>query len=232
MKEEPIDFNPSTTDKRKFYSAFLSNYKAPAEAVDHFASIPWTREWLNNAAYRTVPFWSRHVKASGEDYFFGNTINTKQTIPHLVTLQLKEFVTPEPSDASSSPKSTSDANPPINRGPAELVFLIQLGERGVDGHPGVIHGGVTCALLDEMMSACIAQHLDNARPRPQGQIFTANLNTNFRAPVTTPAAVVLKCWLLRRDKRKWLTKGQIEDESGSVLAEANAIWVVVSGNKI
>ncbi|KAK5044421.1 hypothetical protein LTR84_011293 [Exophiala bonariae] len=237
MKEEFIEFDPSITDKRTFYSTFLSNYNPPVQAINHFASIPWTNKWLSNPAYKIIPFWSRHVKTSGEDTFFGNTINTTETVPHFIMIQLKDFITPEPSDASSGTKLASDANahnnnPPINRGPAELIFLLQFGERGVDGHPGVIHGGVICALLDETMSAVISQHLDNATPKPRGQIFTANLNTSFRAPVTTPAAVILKCWLVRRDKRKWLTKGQIEDESGRVLAEANAIWVLVPENKI
>lgn len=234
MKEEPLDFDPSTTDKRAFLSAFLAQYQPPVEASRHFASIPWTNNWLSSPAYKAIPFWSRHSKSSGEDHFFANTINTTKTIPHMVTLQLRNLVTPEPSDAAASASAPGPTQPTVtdNSRPPELVFLIQLGENGVDGHPGVIHGGVICALLDEMMSTVVAQHLNNASPRPKGQIFTANLNTNFRAPVITPAAVILKCWLVRRDVRKWLTRSQIEDESGRVLAEANAIWVLVGENKI
>lgn len=235
MKEEPLEFDHLTADKREFHSAFLAQYQPPVEASRHFASIPWTNKWLSSPAYKPIPFWSRHSKSSGEDYFFANTINTTKTIPHMVTLQLRDLVTPEPSDTPSASSAVPGPTQPTvtdNSRPPELVFLIQLGPNGIDGHPGVIHGGVICALLDEMMSTVVAQHLNNASPRPKGQIFTANLNTNFRAPVTTPAAVILKCWLVRRDMRKWLTRSQIEDESGRVLAEANAIWVVVRENKI
>lgn len=236
MKEESVDFDPSTTDKRDFYANFLSNYKPPVEASRHFASIPWTNDWLTNPAYKVIPFWSRHAKSSGEDYFFANTINTTKTIPHMVTLQLTDFITPEPSDGASAPgaprpSATTDSNTVTCRAP-ELVYLLQLGERGIDGHPGVIHGGITCALLDETMSVLVSQHLSNAAPRPKGQIFTANLSTNFRAPVETPATVIIKCWLVRRDTRKWLTKGQIEDSNGRVLAEANAIWVVAQKSRM
>jgi acyl-coenzyme A thioesterase PaaI-like protein len=236
MKEESIEFDPSTTDKREFYANFLSQYQPPVDASRHFASISWTNNWLTNPTYKVIPFWSRHAKSSGEDYFFANTINTIRTVPHMVTLQLRDFTTPEPGDGASVAGSAQAVvvydSTPANRRSAELVFLLQLGEHGIDGHPGVIHGGVTCALLDETMSVLVSQHLTNATPRPQGQIFTANLNTSFRAPVATPATVIIKCWLIRREKRKWLTKGQIEDEHGRILAEANAIWVVAQKNKI
>jgi len=238
MKEELIDFDPSRTDKREFYIKFLSQYQPPAAASRHFASIPWTNKWLTSPAYNVMPFWSRHAKSSGEDYFFAKTINTAKTIPHMVALGLKDLITPEPSDrapevGSGSPQAIATTGGTAVSGQSpELVCLIQLGERDLDGHPGVIHGGVICALLDDTMSVVLALHLNNVTPRPSGSVFTANLNTNFRAPVQTPATVIIKCWLVRRDTRKWLITAQIEDQNGRALAEANAIWVVVQRSNL
>ena len=236
MKETDLDLDASTPDKANFVNNFLTHEKPPKEAMQHFASIPWTNSWITDPAYESVPFWSRHLKSSGEDYFFARTINTPITVPHMISLRLKDLKSPEAEgwkpDEDTSTCGTSSKKAAVDKQP-ELVVLVQFGERGVDGHPSMIHGGVTCALLDEIMSLLVTSHRMN-RPVPElsGSLFTANLTTSFRAPIPTPGQVLVKCWLVRRERRKWLTKGQIVDRQGQILAEGDAVWVVARKSKI
>ena len=237
MKEEDIELDVSAPDRPAVRAKFIQTYNPPQQALQHFASITWTNAWLQNPSYHIVPCWSRHKKSSGEDFFFSKTINSEKTVPHMVPLTLRDLSTPDVTSPTAN-ANTAQANSSydytaITSTPAELVVLVQLGALGVDGFPNVIHGGVTCALLDEIMSMLVAQHRINLPGGVlDGSLFTVNLNTNFRAPVQTPGPVVVKCWLVRRHKRKWLTRGQIEDEYGRILADADAVWVVTRSEKI
>lgn len=216
---------------------FLSTHTPPKEAVEHFHTVPWLSKYLSSPKYKTIPTFSRHLKASGEDYYFSRTLNTPITIPHMVTLQLADFKTPDPVSSDAKP-----ANIPPPSGPRtptivpeypDALTMISLGTRGVDGHPGLIHGGVTCALLDETMGLLIMLHDNNVRgPGPRDALFTANLNVSYRAPINTPGDYLIKMWLVKRQGRKWFSKGQITDKNGKVYAEGDGLWVTTNRTKL
>lgn len=155
----------------------------------------------------------------------------------MVTLQLADFKTPEPipSDAqaqSPPPQSRPRTKTVVPEYP-DAVTMISLSAPGVDGHPGLIHGGVTCALLDETMGLLIMLHDNNLRgPGPRDALFTANLNVSYRAPIHTPGDYLVKMWLVKRQGRKWFSKGQITDKDGKVYAEGDGLWVVAARTKL
>lgn len=233
MKETAED--SSAMSESDFMKTFLTTHRPPQEAIEYFHSIPWLSSYLSNPLYKIIPTFSRHLKASGEDYFFSRTLNTPITIPHMVTLQLADFKTvdPLPSDVKLPPLQFSPgAKTAVPKHP-DAVTMLCLGTRGVDGHPGLIHGGVTCALLDETMGLLIMLHDNNIRgPGPRDALFTANLNVSYRAPVNTPGNYLVKMWLVKRQGRKWFSKGQITDEEGKVYAEADGLWIVAARAKI
>lgn len=94
------------------------------------------------------------------------------------------------------------------------------------GHPTVVHGGVSTALLDESLSFLLHMYqVRVAGDTPKNSTFTVNLNVNFRAAVPAPGQVVLECRLLRVEGRKYYVKGTIRDMAGKILVEAEGLWL-------
>ncbi|KAJ9651081.1 hypothetical protein H2198_009635 [Neophaeococcomyces mojaviensis] len=236
MKESSQD--STHLSDSNFMTTFFHEQKPPQDSVDHFRQIPWLNQHVSNASYKIIPTFSRHLKTSGEDYFFSRTINTPETIPHMISLRLKNMKTPDvtsdhPPSQSTNPSFTAHKTPTIVPEEPDVLCLLQLGTRGLDGHPATIHGGVTCAILDETMGLLCMLHDHNIKePGPRDSLYTANLNVSYRAPIPTPSTVLVKTWLVKRQGRKLFSKGQIVDEKGTVLAEADGLWVVARREKL
>lgn len=208
-----------------FLAKFFASHNVPEDALQHFRSVGWTHKYLDNPLYKPIPTFSRVLKDSGEDYFFSRTVNNPSTIPHLVTLQLKDF--PFQSERPKGQLKQRTNHNEVTQVPEnpDCVMLLELGQRGLDGHPSVIHGGMACAILDEMMGLCIMLHHQKVAG-PRDSLFTVSLNVTYRAPVPTPGNVLVRCWLVGKEGRKWLSRGQIVDQDGKVMTEAEGMWVL------
>ena len=97
--------------------------------------------------------------------------------------------------------------------PAETLTIVALGS-GVNAHENVAHGGLVMTLMDEGLSACVRE--------PN---FTAYLNTTFKNLVPTPSVVVCRSRVVRRAGKKIWIEGTLEDGTGRVLAEAQALYI-------
>lgn len=213
------------SEETDFLSQFISSHSVSQDALNHFASVEWTNKYLSSPLYKAIPTYSRVLKPDGEDYFFARTIRTLSTIPHLVTLQLRDLVTPP--ETPRGQLQTRKSHTEVTQVPEnpDCIYLLELGHQGLDGHPSVIHGGMACAILDECMGLCVMLHdLQPASGRRESH-FTATLTLTYRAPVRTPGEVLVKCWLVGREGRKFLTRAQIVDKDGLVLTEAEGLWV-------
>lgn len=103
---------------------------------------------------------------------------------------------------------------------AELVLaVVQLGHN-LNGHEGVVHGGILALLLDDAMGfAYEALGVEKA--------VTASLKVDYRAPVSAGSTLVLKVHLSSREGRKLYFEAQITSPDGEVLyAEASSLYVV------
>jgi acyl-coenzyme A thioesterase PaaI-like protein len=220
------------SNQSDFLQKFIAEHQVPRESVEYFQKS-WVRPHLESSSYRSIPTFSRVLKRTGEDYFFSRTVATPQTIPHLVSLQRKSFPSP-PETARGDPIPAFDGPPiAVATAPSEpdTVFLLSLANPGLDGHPSIMHGGMCCAILDEMMGLCVMLHHQKVSG-PRDSLFTVNLNVTYKAPVPTPSDVLVKCWLEARQGRKWYSIGQITDKDGTVLTEGRGIWVMTKKNKI
>ncbi|EXJ64878.1 hypothetical protein A1O7_01217 [Cladophialophora yegresii CBS 114405] len=213
------------TEQMDFLSKFIATHRVPEDACRRFASVEWTNKHLSNPLYKAVPTFSRVLKPSGEDYFFSRTVSSPSTIPHLVTLQLKDFPFKEETPKGQLKMRTSHNEVTQVPENPDCIMLLELGHPGLDGHPSVIHGGMACAILDEMMGLCVMLHHQHVSG-PRDSLFTASLNVTYRAPIPTPNNVLVRCWLAGREGRKWLSRGQIVDKDGKVLTEAEGLWVM------
>ena len=96
--------------------------------------------------------------------------------------------------------------------------------RKFEGWEGIIHGGILCTILDEVMAwSLVAQ--DNWG-------VTARMSITFRKPVTVGRAIRAEGWITEDRRRIHVTAGRIVDaETGDELALAEATYVAASESR-
>jgi acyl-coenzyme A thioesterase PaaI-like protein len=104
--------------------------------------------------------------------------------------------------------------------PGEVTSLFTVPER-YQGFPGVVHGGIVAAMLDEV---CARAHIGIDPPR---FMYTARLEVRYRknVPVEQPLRIVGTA--LKSKSRIATSSGVIYSPDGEVLAEADALLVDV-----
>ena len=87
------------------------------------------------------------------------------------------------------------------------------------GYPGLVHGGIVTAMLDEVTGRA---HLSDGETR---FMYTAKLEIRFRknVPINTPLRVVGN--IVKSKRRMASSTGKIFGPDGDLLAEANALLV-------
>lgn len=217
-----------------WWKTFMKRHPVPQESLEHFRSIEWTNAYLQDPAYRPVSSFSRTTKPNGEDFFFAETVNTEKTIPHYVCLQLQKFETSSVTKAAPQQMiATGKKVIAIAPDQPDCIFLLRIGARGLDGHPETLHGGMACAILDETMGFNAVLHNYNLDgPKRKHNLYTANLNTTYRAPLATPGEIIVRTWLEKREGRKWTLHGQIMDKNGIICTDAEGLWVQVPATKL
>ncbi len=85
------------------------------------------------------------------------------------------------------------------------------------GYPGVVHGGIVAAMLDEVSGRAI---LDGDPPR---FMVTAKLDVRYRKPVPVGKLIVLEGKIKVDNGRVATVVGAIYDENRVLLAEAEAV---------
>ena len=101
-------------------------------------------------------------------------------------------------------------------GPQEVISKTNL-PRQYEGYPGVVHGGITAAMLDEIVSraAMVGDH-NHFR-------VTARLEIRFRKPVPSETELLLHGRLVRSHGRMTVAHGELKLPDGTVAAEAEAL---------
>jgi acyl-coenzyme A thioesterase PaaI-like protein len=91
------------------------------------------------------------------------------------------------------------------------------------GFPGLMHGGLVMTMMDEAMGwVTIGQKV---------WAVTARVNVRFREPVPLSQPVTVSA-VIENDRRRWVTvKAEVRSQEGNVLAEAEGIFMRVSGER-
>jgi acyl-coenzyme A thioesterase PaaI-like protein len=84
------------------------------------------------------------------------------------------------------------------------------------GWPGILHGGVTFALMDEALGWAV--HFQGL------QGVTAKAETRFRQPVPVGAKLVIRGWTIERRRKVMTARAEIrtDDQESKLLAETDA----------
>src|SRR5687767_4907910 len=95
-------------------------------------------------------------------------------------------------------------------------------DENYNSYPGVVHGGIIAAMLDEAAGRVIMAR-DSHR-----FMVTATLNVRYRQPVPTNTEVLITSKLLKDRGRMAQAHSEIRLLDGSVCAEAEAMLVAIS----
>ena len=106
-----------------------------------------------------------------------------------------------------------------NKEKDEVMCIITFG-KSLNGHPGIVHGGITSLAFDNTFGwLFIALKTDPA--------FTANLNINYRRKVPANSHCVIRARVTKREGRKLFMSGTMEDAQGNILADGTSLFIVV-----
>ncbi|KAE9389350.1 Thioesterase/thiol ester dehydrase-isomerase, partial [Gymnopus androsaceus JB14] len=106
----------------------------------------------------------------------------------------------------------------VRRDESESYVFLHVG-RGLCGHDGIVHGGMLATLLDESMARTAISNL------PERIGVTATLNLNYRAPTKADQFIVIKTKIGDVKRRKAHVVARVEDLNGTLLVEAEAMFV-------
>ena len=105
-------------------------------------------------------------------------------------------------------------------GPDEVTAECKLGEK-YQGYPGVAHGGIVAAMLDEVAARSLMGG------KPTRFMYTAKLNIKYRnnVPIGQPLRLVGK--VVKVKKQTATAKGAVYGPDQDLLAEAEALLINV-----
>ncbi|KUJ06178.1 thioesterase family protein [Mollisia scopiformis] len=105
----------------------------------------------------------------------------------------------------------------------EIRVLLSLGS-GLDGHPGICHGGFLSLIFDDTIHELAAKELPTLA-------VTVSLTVTFRQPVRTPALVVCRAWMEKVPvgRKAWI-ESTIEDGKGGVFASVASFILKIKEN--
>ena len=106
--------------------------------------------------------------------------------------------------------------------PYVIMSRVDFGKR-TTGHPGVIHGGLTSMILDDLFGYAyfVVSSLKVG--------YTGSLNVKYLSKIKSESSVIIKVYKEaspREGSRKVNLKAVVEDCEGRTLVEAEAIYIV------
>jgi len=113
----------------------------------------------------------------------------------------------------------------------EIVALCTISEK-YQGYPGIVHGGVVAAMLDEVAGRSqMVRNGDNGALNPRF-LFTAHLDIRLRknVPIGKPLHLVGKAGKTKGKSAK--AQALLYDQTGEVLAEADVLLMEVPEDMI
>jgi acyl-coenzyme A thioesterase PaaI-like protein len=88
------------------------------------------------------------------------------------------------------------------------------------GYPGVLHGGITCALLDETIGRILVQH--------DAWGMTVDLAVRYHKPIPIGETLIVVGELTRLRSRMMEGRGETRLADGTVAASAEARYILLS----
>ncbi|OTA67749.1 Thioesterase/thiol ester dehydrase-isomerase [Hypoxylon sp. EC38] len=165
-----------------------------------------------------------------QDTFFNYLLDSERAIPHLIGVYEDPFRHP----------TATFPHLPVIITSASLILELR---DGLHGFNGTVHGGLTCALMDEAMGSLLYQnHILNRQARADGFIppnskrftpaVTASMNVKYRRPIPTPQIVVVTASLDRIEGRKMYMHVVVKDRKDRECASCDGMFISIPNGKL
>ena len=99
----------------------------------------------------------------------------------------------------------------------EIRSLVTISER-FNGYPGVVHGGILAAMLDETAGQAVLLH-----GGPDDLMVTAKLEVVYRCPTPTEVPLLLVGWLVGRTEKRAEARAEVRLPDGTVSARGSVL---------
>ncbi|KAF2116822.1 HotDog domain-containing protein [Lophiotrema nucula] len=198
--------------------------------LDTFAQLPWASKYLNSKQWRCQARQRNTAPDDDADRFNRDTMSAYNGVQTWVELYEK------PAEGSTTVQRS--------------VSLIKFGT-GLNGFPGIAHGGATMTLMDEALAfAMIASEteknegrwlginweckklLEEGKPIAEvlaGYMVTAKLDMKFLKPVLCPGVVGVEVETIEDKGHKMRMRGVMKDGNGTPLIQADGLWIRMGG---
>jgi acyl-coenzyme A thioesterase PaaI-like protein len=104
----------------------------------------------------------------------------------------------------------------------DKAYTETVAERRFEGYADIYHGGITSALLDEVMiKALLARDI---------YVMTVELTVRFRKPVYIGQKLLFEGALEKRQGRLYITTGEVRTGEGEVVATGSGKYIEVKAN--
>ncbi len=97
-------------------------------------------------------------------------------------------------------------------------------EEKFQGFKGLVHGGILCAVLDEVMWKAINGHTGAVT-------VTVKLETKFKRPVSVGTRLFVEGSVTGQKRNFYEAKSSVRDSEGTVLAEAVGLFIELEKDK-
>ncbi|KAK6213404.1 thioesterase superfamily protein [Colletotrichum tabaci] len=169
-------------------------------------ALPWCRALLKSPGITTFTPQSRDPKnLNPHDRLFGKTLNHSEGIPACISFH------PESPGQSVI---------------TELSTFFALSQ-GIDGYPGIAHGGMTAVLIDEVLGVLIQRNMDTDRDHPVFKMntVTSSMDIKYLKPIVTPGVVLGVGQIKEIRGKKLLLRAVLKDANGVDLATCDSVWI-------
>lgn len=95
------------------------------------------------------------------------------------------------------------------------------------GYPGIVHGGVVAAMLDETMGRSIMSGASDTR-----LMFTAKMELKYRVSVPLDTNIQVRGWVVKDKGRIAQVEGEVILPDGTVAVEGSATLVAIPAEEI
>jgi acyl-coenzyme A thioesterase PaaI-like protein len=113
-----------------------------------------------------------------------------------------------PAVSQRPPKESDDSASTLQEGQDIVTAVVKLGY-GLDGHPGVVHGGILALIIDDVLGlgnlalSTMPTHHGGDYTRQSAMVeyaVTANLNVNYTAPVPAGSTLLVTATLVQQQQ--------------------------------
>ncbi|KAI1154496.1 Thioesterase/thiol ester dehydrase-isomerase [Nemania diffusa] len=175
------------------------------------------------------PGTGKDVFSSG-DTLFRDLLNSPKGVPHMLGICKHPF------------HGAAQEFPHLPFVTTSVTLVLELGD-GVRGFNGSVHGGLSCAIMDEAMGSLIFQnYILNREAKSKGIIpmdskdsgpaATSHMNVKYRKMLPTPQIVFATASLERLEGRKMYMHVVMNDKEGEEYASCDGSFVSFSNSKM